>query len=89
MFVSQGAFAEFLSQHITSEDISEIEDTSIIEGLQGVVGPLNKISRKRQNSRSEREESDFEAVSSDAGRRLGRTLSTTSSIHVCSRELRI
>ena len=71
----KGAFAEFLSQHITTEDISELEDSSMIDALKEVVGPLDKISRKRTVSRSE---SEFEAASSDAGAKVVRSMSVSS-----------
>src|SRR5438105_3014724 len=57
----KGAFAEFLSQHITSDDLSELEmeDGAIIQGLQGAGVSLEKArARRRRGSESERSDGE-------------------------------
>jgi len=78
----QGAFAEFLTHYLTSEDLDldEIEDSAFIEGLASVVGPLDPINRKLSRMKSVADESDFEGVASDSRSRPkpARAMSTSS-----------
>ncbi|ODM88268.1 Multidrug resistance-associated protein 1 [Orchesella cincta] len=69
----KGAFADFLHQHLTSEDVTEVEGTQAQKDLENALGDLTQIrQRKRLVSDSE---SEFSA--SEAGRRSRLSSSVT------------
>lgn len=76
LLAKNGAFAEFLRQHLETadDDIDELEDATLLQDLQGVVGDIEKIRKKRRVSGSESEA----GLSESSPRRrplLGRTIS--------------
>lgn len=63
----KGAFADFLKQHMTSEDVGEVEGTPAEKDLENALGDLSQIrQRKRIVSDSE---SEFSATESLARKR--------------------
>jgi len=72
----QGAFSEFLSQHMTSDDVSELEEAGVItaDQLQKAVGKsMSEIQeRKRRPSESGASESELvTSTESELRRRIG------------------
>ncbi|ODM95243.1 Multidrug resistance-associated protein 1 [Orchesella cincta] len=79
LLARKGAFAEFLRQHIETaeDDISELEDESLLQDLKDVVGDIEKIKKKRRPSETAGSESEAGMSDANVARRrvLGRTLS--------------
>lgn len=69
-----GAFADFLRQHLETadDDIDELEDGSLIQDLEGVVGDLEKFRERRRASQgagSQRKKPSLQRTISELDRR--------------------